>query len=588
MNTNTRRLCHTTLINSHAKHAKRAALCAILCIAATTGCNALTGSTSQPQTAADASQATHAAIQRTDDTSIPKDHASSEAQKVSTHPQDPQSATDTPQPDLSADAQETMMRTAQAYASAALTEARREITKGAYEAAISKANDAWQALPSDEAFAVGLYAASMFSPIDLMYRHSSATTDFEIAVTGLPRVHTCRAQNDTDCLAHDLPRTVNALNALGYAGHADVLSRLAPENAQPQQPLAAFLLPLSGSDRKIGRAMLGAALQAAGLYDHNGLPFAIRFFDTQSTPNAIPDILDELRKYNARLILGPLDIRETLAAAKSLGNQQVLIAFTPNGDFTQHAPAAFQFSYDMPQEAHKLAEFIVSNGISKITAAAPDDEYAASAVKFLQADLPANVALHTVTYPANQTDLRDAAQKVAKQSPELVYFPSTPALAERFASFLAQENIWCRLPGTPQPTAKADTRKFVSCLSSSAWAPVPEQHAYKFIVNGIYLDYSEAAASFDPGFAKTFESLYHRAPSVMEILPFVLLKMLAQLPYSAFQSQDDMMQAIQSLLRGQKFLLIPGFRQISEQSSEPYTATDHNVSAPVRTLVNAQ
>ncbi|MBQ9243094.1 MAG: hypothetical protein IJ165_07680 [Proteobacteria bacterium] len=457
-----------------------------------------------------------------------------------------------------------------------------------YSNALIQSAYAYQELPNDDSYAVALYAASMLSPVELMRRHDSAQTPFETAVTGIPRAHTCKAQKDMNCLARVIPNTASALHLIGRDKQAEDLTALANTDAHADRPLAAFLLPLSGSDRKIGRAMLGAALQAAGLYDHSDLPFALRFFDTRSTPESIPDILSEARKYNARLIIGPLDIRETIAASKSIADQQAMVAFTPNDDFTRNSAAAFQFSYALPQEAQKLAEFIVSNNFTKIAAAAPEDDFASSSVTFLKADLPANVSLEVISYPVNQTDLRDQAKKIAKLSPQLIYFPSSAALAERFASFLAQENIWCRLPNTPQPKSSVDTRKFVTCLSASTWAPVADNHSYKFIVNGIYLDYNEAAAAFAPEFSNTFAALYHRMPSVMEILPFVLLKMLAQLPNSAFRSQADMQNALQSLLRGQSFLMIPGFRQITEQSSEPYASPSMNVSAPVRTLVNAQ
>lgn len=468
------------------------------------------------------------------------------------------------------------------------TQARSALARAAYADALTYSVSAYQAMPSDQSYATALYAASMLSPIELMHRHDSAQTPIEIAVTGMPRAHICHAQKDAQCLAHVVPNTANALEQIGRASQANALMSLTDLPTKSNRPLAAFLLPLSGGDRKIGRAMLGAALQASGLYDHSDMPFAIRFFDTQSTPNSIPAILEELRKYDTRLILGPLDIKETIAVSKSLGENEVMIGFTPNEEFTRTSQAAFQFSYAMPQEAQKIAEFIASNSITKVAVAAPNDDFTASAIKFLQTDLPTNVKLDTISYPANQTDLREQAKKVAKLSPELIYFPSSAALAERFASFLAQENLWCRLPNTPQPKAAADTRKFITCLASSTWAPVAENHSYKFIVNGIYLDYNEAAAAFAPDFANTFAALYHRAPSVMEILPFVLLKMLAQLPYSAFRSQSDMQRALQTLLHGQSFLLIPGFRQITEQASIPYVSPYHNTSDSARTLINAQ
>ena len=109
---------------------------------------------------------------------------------------------------------------------------------------------------------------------------------------------------------------------------------------------------------------------------------------------------------------------------------------------------------------------------------------------------------------------------MAQQSPDIVYLPTTADTAERIASFLAQENLWCKTPGSVAPNSKIDTRKFTVCIGSSAWAPIADNHRHKSLIEALYLDYTDAATSFNAEFATQFSALYHRQPAVQEVLPF--------------------------------------------------------------------
>lgn len=465
-----------------------------------------------------------------------------------------------------------------------LNASRQLLASGSYRQAIEMAVSSYVAAPSDEAKTIMFYAASQLTPIEVMRLETKVQTHIEQATLGQIRLNQCAAQNDADCIAQLLPKTADSLQMIGDEEAAQRLINSPFIADGASLPTAAVLLPLSGADRKLGRAMLGAMLQAAGIYNHQPIPFALRFFDTKTSPDAIPPCLDEADALHAKLIIGPLDIRESMAATKKLSSDTVLIGFSPNDEFIANRPNAFQFSYALTEESQQIAKLIVSLNPSKIAAVSPEDAYSAESIRQLQASLPATHSISTLSFPANQTDLRDIAKKVAKESPDIVFLPTSPDIAERIASFMAQENLWCKSPGTPQPKAVADQRKFITCLSTSAWAPIASDHRYKFIVNAIYLDYIEAASQIAPDFAFQFEKLYHRLPAVQEIMPFILLSMLKNMPEKAWQSAESLQKAVYDALNGQRYLLIPGLRQVTEQSSTPYLPPASADALPGRTI----
>lgn len=461
------------------------------------------------------------------------------------------------------------------------------IDNSSYIQAFTLATSSYTANPSEEARTIALYAASRLTPIELMRLDQQASTHFEQAIIGQLRLNICAAQQDNTCVNDVLPRTIASLEMLG---DMDAASRLRSFQASgaTSRPLVSVLLPLSGNDRKIGRAMLGAILQASGIYSHQSLPFDLRFFDTQTSPQNIESIIAQANALGSKLLLGPIDIRECMMASQKIDAQSVMIGFSPNDEFIRQNPNIFQYSYALTEEAQQLAQLLVSINATQIVAVGPEDAYTTTTVQHLQNSIPANITLSQITFPSTQTDLREIAKKIAKSSPDVVFLPTTADVSERIANFMAQENIWCKTPGTPPPKAVADMRKFVTCIAPSSWAPIVAGHNYKSIVEAIYLDYNEAAAQISSNFETQFETLYHRLPSVQEILPYMAISMLKTLPESAWKSTTELTDAIQNLFRSQRYLILPGYRQVTAQSSQSYSLKTSSTVTPSRTLVTAQ
>ena len=340
------------------------------------------------------------------------------------------------------------------------------------------------------------------------------------------------------------------------------------------------MLPLSGKDRRMGRAMLGSFLLAGGIYDHRELPFALRFFDTQSDASAIESIVSSFANSPIRLVLGPVDVLESTKAAQLLPADISMIGFSPNDAFLGDRPNVFQYAYTLDREAQAIAERLVDMSPRRAIAIAPQNAYAETTLAQVNAFLPPAFAMSAELYPASQTDLRDVAKRITSQNPDVLFFPAQADDAERIASFLAQENMWCTTPGTPAPKASTDTRQFVTCLSTSAWAPIRSDHRYKFIVNALYLDYMATADDIDAAFSSQFSTLYHRLPSVYEVVPYAIVSMLRAVSASAWKSPDALQNAIYQILNGNQYLLTPEVRQVVSNGSISYPST----STPISTM----
>ncbi|MBO4349830.1 MAG: hypothetical protein J6A01_02655 [Proteobacteria bacterium] len=464
-----------------------------------------------------------------------------------------------------------------------LNEAHAQLDNAAWSQAFGLATASYVANPGNEAKYIAMYAASQLTPIELKRLENKATTHFEQAILGEQLLVACASQKDSTCVEEILSKTVQSLEMLGDQEHAQQL-RTVYGSQSASMPTVAVFLPLSGNDRKIGRAMLGAIIQASGVYHHKMLPFALRFFDTKSSVQTIPQIMSEAQALGANLILGPIDVRESAAAAKALTGDTALISFSPNEEYLQYSSRANLFSYSLDGEMQTLAQLIVSINGANIAVVGPEDVYVNTASQNLQSNLSVQ-KVFTLTFPAAQTDLRDLAKKVAKQNPDVVVFPTSSDAAERIASFLAQENLWCKRPGTPQPNAKVDARRFVTCLSTSAWSPIAKDHAYKFIVDAIYLDYAEAATSVDAQFSANFEKLYHRAPSVHEVLPYMAVSILKSLPSESWKNPGELQNRLSELMPGHKYQMLPALRQVTSDDSVSFVMQSTMDSTPSRTIV---
>jgi len=406
----------------------------------------------------------------------------------------------------------------------------------------------------ERAWQTAFYAASQMDLPELRAAWSTNDSALGRAALGLEALRLCTVQNDQSCVEGMRTETVLALSSLGMAEQAAEVSALSVTPQTSGRPVVAVVLPLSGRDRRMGRAILGGMLQVAGAYAHKGAAFDLRFFDTASSPDSLPTILSQASQFGAKLVLGPLDIQEAQTAAAALAaDDLVMLSFAPNDAFINDR--AFQLSYSMDTEASVIADLIVKNGYAKVISVYPEGKYGdilTTSVSERAKDV--NITRHT--YPTSQTDLRDIAKKIVAAHPDAVFMPAEAKDAERLMSFVAQENMWCRSSATPSKPTKTDTRTWTNCLASSAWAPIPAQHEYRYIVGADYLDYASGQPNGE-SFAITFDKLYHRLPNVYEVMPLAAFDVLNRLSASDFASSQNLTRALKSHLGGTSKLMTP-------------------------------
>lgn len=457
------------------------------------------------------------------------------------------------------------------------------LTRGEYGAAFRLAASCFGTSDEKMARSLAVYAASQL-PFASLSQLSTEPSLGSGAQKIVDKIRIFRCGNDLACLRSPLEslgriclREQDLVCADGVSAYFEKKNR--------EMPVVAAFLPLSGKDRKIGRAMLGALLLASGIFGGILPDVALRFFDTQSSSDRIPALIGEAQALGVKLILGPLDIQESFLASSRLPDGIVMVGFSPNDEFIGNRLQAFQFSYALSQEMQALAAWLVGFQARRIAATGVEGAYADAALKQLRENLPEHVALENAFYPSDQTDLRDVAKRIASWQPDAIFLPTPAEDSERIMSFLAQENVWCRTPGTPPATAKDDMRKFVSCVATSAWAPIGDDHHYRFIVDGIYPDYAGNAAVAEANFSEEFQRLYHRKPSVYEVLPFAVFRLLAGISKTEWQNAEALRARLLALLGGQRHWMIPGMMQIGGQGVKVYKpAWSSQPAAPVRAM----
>lgn len=145
-----------------------------------------------------------------------------------------------------------------------------------------------------------------------------------------------------------------------------------PPPPQPPQPLThkiGLLLPLSGPQEHLGKAMVHAAEMA--LFESGCSSLALLPQDTtQGAHQAALRALDE----GAELLLGPIFAAEVEAVKPLISARKVsLISFSTNQSVAGNG--TFILGFLPSQQIERVIHFAKEKGISRIAALTPDDQY---------------------------------------------------------------------------------------------------------------------------------------------------------------------------------------------------------------------
>jgi branched-chain amino acid transport system substrate-binding protein len=187
---------------------------------------------------------------------------------------------------------------------------------------------------------------------------------------------------------------------------------LGAEASQPGKTGVALLLPLSGPNAGLGRAMLEAAEMA--LFDAGDERFELLPRDTGGTPDGAAKAAQAAVSSGARLILGPL-LQQEVEAVRPIahGAGIGLIAFSTA---TQLAgDGTFLLSFLPKQQVDRVVAFAHQKGLSRFAALAPATPYGDLVVQELRAAAAAVGATvgRVETYDPAATDVSPAVRSLA-------------------------------------------------------------------------------------------------------------------------------------------------------------------------------
>lgn len=173
----------------------------------------------------------------------------------------------------------------------------------------------------------------------------------------------------------------------------------APIPPEPPRTRVALLLPLTGSQATLGRAMQRAAelaLFEAGNPDVDFIPV-----NTQSTAGGAAEAARGAINAGARVIVGPLTAAETSAVSVPARSGGVpVLAFT--NDEAQGGPGVWSLGITPAQQVRRVVAIIAGAGVRRVALGAPDDAFGRALARALRDAAtefslpPPVVALHAV------------------------------------------------------------------------------------------------------------------------------------------------------------------------------------------------
>jgi len=330
----------------------------------------------------------------------------------------------------------------------------------------------------------------------------------------------------------------------------------APEAAAPSAPRGeqvkvALLLPLSGANARLGRAMLDAAQMA--LFDVADGNFQLLPRDTGGTPEGAARAAQAVLGEGAELILGPLLAAEVEAVKPLARDAKVnIVAFSTAEQLA--GDGTYLIGFLAKQNIERIAAFAHDRGATKFAALAPSTAYGELVVADLRAAAAATGGeLQQVEYydPA-ANDLRPVVKRLANfdsRAAALARERKQLEAASDEASKLALKRLAGRdtsgdtafdailLPdggaklkavASLLPYYDIDTAK-VHLLGTGLWDD-PGLAGEPALVGGWFAAPAPAARS---DFEKRFQALYKQAPPRLATLGYdaaALAAVLAQRP----------------------------------------------------------
>ena len=330
--------------------------------------------------------------------------------------------------------------------------------------------------------------------------------------------------------------------------------------ARSGSPKVAILLPLTGKDAALGKALLNSAQMA--VLDQGGADFVLIVKDTNQT-GGVAQALQDAVKEGARLVIGPVfaaQVREVAPIAQAKGVQ--IISFS--NDETLTSQGVFVGGLTLPQQINRVISYSSTQGIKRIALLLPDNTYGrvvessaiksadATGVEIFQTEFynPANTNFsetvkrlgpgdpvplldeNTETDPGNsESDLTENSdntdiieeQQISDNNPPPAWMPPyKPVKVVNYQALLIAEGGEKLITlSSLAPYHGIDTTQ-VKLLGTNLW-DAPALRKETSLLGGWYPSYSsEAHDSFEKRYRENFKESPNRlAATVYDIVVFV-------------------------------------------------------------------
>lgn len=174
-----------------------------------------------------------------------------------------------------------------------------------------------------------------------------------------------------------------------------------------------ILLPLSGQDAAIGKALLNAATLA--LFDAKDERLTLLPYDTQGTAEGAANAMTALLPQRPDLIIGPL-FSHAITAIKPMSMEAGINVIGFSSDYTVAGDGVFLLNFPLEEQIERVIRYASDQGYARFAALVPETTYGSRALDIFGTNVMLQDRDLTAMefYPADSGKLVDPVKKIAK------------------------------------------------------------------------------------------------------------------------------------------------------------------------------
>lgn len=315
------------------------------------------------------------------------------------------------------------------------------------------------------------------------------------------------------------------LTALGAPGRVSELSVKRATLGSDERLVIGALLPLTGSDRGIGRRAMAGMLLAMEAYDHSGTPrVTLVFEDSNRDPEAA---MERLVTGGATAVVGPLDSGRADGFAEAAARHEVplltLTAVYPRAARSEENSYVLRNFMDPVTEARAAATVAFHHLEDRRAAVVyPDVGYGRRVSEAFRDEFRrlGGQVVSAISFDRSSSNFSDVAERVAASEPEAIFIPDAASNVAEMAAFLADHDIWGMAKGESR---RAGGRRNVHYLGTSLWYDsILTRQASEYVRGAIIPAWYAESFEDDPtrDFGRRFRAVHGRSPGNIEAFAF--------------------------------------------------------------------